>query len=380
MGQMIEKGVKVLIASDKFKGSLTASEVAEAVKAGFPDGWEAVVCPIADGGEGFVDAMLAGRDGRRVPVETSDALGWPCVAEYGVFGTDAFIEMSAASGIWRIAAPERAPRKASTRGTGVMIRHAVEVSGAERIFVGIGGSATNDGGAGMAAALGTAFHDREGKLLDGCPESLAGLDAIDESGRIALPEIVVACDVDHPLCGPRGASAVFGPQKGADAVDVEFLDGVLGRLAEVANAAEVASLPGAGAAGGLGFGLVRFANARLVSGFELVAEALSLREKIAEADLVITGEGSLDVQTLGGKGPAGVAAWAREAGVPVVAVAGRVESEAAGLFDGALSLESFGLPLAESIARAGELLHRIVSENNALLKGVVISGARGKSR
>lgn len=372
--------MKVLIACDKFKGSLSALEVAEAVAGGLPDVWGVSMCPIADGGEGFVDAMLVGGKGRLVEVETTDALGRHCMATYGLSGFDAYIEMSAASGIWRISERDRAPRESSTRGTGLLIRHAAEISGAKRIFVGIGGSATNDGGAGMAAALGTRFFDVNGGALDGSPAAMADLASIDESGRIDLPEIIVACDVDHPLCGPRGASAVFGPQKGAGPHDVVFLDGVLGRLATISEAGEIARIPGSGAAGGLGFGLVRFAGARLVSGFELVAEALSLREKIAAADLVITGEGALDSQTLGGKGPAGVAAWARMAGVPVVAIAGRIEPEAAALFDGALSLESFGLPKEDSIARAAELVGRIVRENIPMLEEAAFSRNEGKSR
>lgn len=368
--------VKVLLACDKFKGSLGAVEACEAVRAGLPAGWECDVCPIADGGEGFIDAMLAVSGGERVTVVCQDALGRPVGANYGIYRsssgeTVAVIEMSAASGMGRIASAERNPRRASTFGTGQLMRHAVEVSGATRLRVGLGGSATNDGGAGMAAALGVRFLDERGELLDAVPEALAGLHAIDESQRMALPEVVVACDVDNPLTGPRGASAVFGPQKGATAEDVEILDAVLTKLAAVSGGEKEASTPGAGAAGGLGFGLLRFAGATVVPGFDLVAEALRLPERVAAADLVITGEGSLDMQTLGGKGPAGVAALARAAGVPVVAVAGRVEDCAAGLFDAALSLESFGLPVAESISRAPELVTRLVAGHEGLLRGLV---------
>jgi glycerate kinase len=366
----------VLLACDKFKGSLGAVEACEAMRAGLPAGWEGDVCPIADGGEGFIDAMLAGSGGERVTVACRDALGRPVEAEYGIYRssggeTVAVIEMSAASGMWRIAAGERDPRRASTFGTGQQMQHAVEVSGATRLLVGLGGSATNDGGAGMAAALGVRFLDERGDLLDAVPGALAGLHAIDESARMALPEVIVACDVDHPLTGPRGASAVFGPQKGATPEDVTFLDGVLTKLAAVSGGGREASTPGAGAAGGLGFGLLRFTGAKVVPGFDLVAEALRLPERIAAADLVITGEGSLDAQTLGGKGPAGVAALARAAGVPVVAVAGRVEDCAAELFDAALSLESFGLPVDESISRAGELVTRLVAGHEGLLRGLV---------
>lgn len=369
--------VRVLIACDKFKGSLGAMEVALAVSNGLPAEWEAVLCPIADGGEGFVDVLTSVSGGQFVTVEVADPLGRPVEADYGVAEVDgrrvAFVEMSAASGIWRVDAGERAPLRSSTYGTGELIRHAAEVSGAERIYVGIGGSATNDGGAGMAAALGMKFLNEQGEVLSGNPESLENLATIDESGRIPLPEIVVACDVDNPLCGERGASAIFGPQKGASAADVERLDGILERLAQVSDGSGMAATPGAGAAGGLGFGLLRFTDARLVSGFDLVAEAIHLKEKVTAADLVITGEGSLDQQTLGGKGPSGVAGMARECGVPVVAVAGRVEESAAALFDEVLSLEAFGLPKEESIARASELLETIVGHSHPLLEDLVKS-------
>lgn len=367
--------MKVLLACDKFKGSLGAVEACEAVRAGLPAGWECDVCPIADGGEGFIEAMLAASGGERVAAPCHDALGRPILANYGVYGsggeTVAVIEMAAASGLWRIVPGERRPFLSSTFGTGELIRHAVEVSKAGRILVGLGGSATNDGGAGMAEALGIEYFDEAGRSLLGDPGDLLSLHSIRETGRIALPAIVAACDVDHPLTGPRGASAIFGPQKGAEPDDIEALDAALTLLAEVSGAREMAARPGSGAAGGLGFGLLRFAGATLVPGFDLVGEALKLSERIAAADLVITGEGSLDAQTLGGKGPAGVAALARAAGVPVVAVAGRVEDCAAGLFDAALSLESFGLPVAESISRAPELVTRLVAGHEGLLRGLV---------
>lgn len=364
-----------LVACDKFKGSLSAVEVAEAVAAGLGGEWEVNKCPIADGGEGFVDAMLTGSGGKRVTAEVVDAIGRPCMAEYGIADLEgmrtAFIEMSAASGIWRVAAPDRRPREATTFGTGLLIRHAVEVSGAERIYVGIGGSVTNDGGAGMASALGVRFLDESGGLLDGSPASLVSLVTVDESERMALPEIIVACDVDNPLCGERGASAVFGPQKGANKKDVEFLDGVLEHLAEASSGQDLAAVGGAGAAGGLGFGLMRFADARLVAGFDIVADALGLEERIREADLVITGEGSLDIQTLGGKGPAGVAAMARDLGRPVVAVAGIVDERAMPLFDHVMSLQRFDLPRQRSIAEAAKWVEQIIREDAPVLEKLV---------
>ena len=368
-----EDSVRVLIACDKFKGSLSALGVAEAVRKGLPEDWSVDLCPIADGGEGFVEVLTAVSGGRLVSVEVGDPLGRRVIADYGLAEINgrrvAFVEMSAASGLWRVKGQtdERDPLAASTFGTGELIRHAAEVSNAEQIYVGLGGSATNDGGAGMAAALGVSFLDGAGRELKGTPVEMENLASVDDSGRILLPEIVVACDVDNPLCGERGASAVFGPQKGASAEDVVRLDGILQRLAEVSGGLEIAGIPGTGAAGGIGFGLVRFAGARLISGFDLVAEAIGLEDKISAADLVITGEGSLDQQTLGGKGPAGVAAMAKKRGVPVAAVAGRVEPQAAALFDAVISLEIFALPKEESIARAAELLEEGVKRNRGAL-------------
>jgi glycerate kinase len=367
-----------LVACDKFKGSLSAVGVGEAVAAGLGNGWTVEKCPIADGGEGFVDAMLTGAGGKKVSVGTVDAIGRPCVAEYGVAELrgvrTAFIEMSAASGIWRVTEDDRKPREATTLGTGILIRHAVEVTGAERIYIGIGGSVTNDGGAGVAVALGVRFLDGDGNELDGSPASLMSLVDVDEGGRLPLPQMVVACDVDNPLFGERGASAVFGPQKGASPEDVRFLDAALERLAEASNGVGIARTPGAGAAGGLGFGLMRFAGAELVAGFDIVADALQLAGRISAADLVITGEGSLDAQTLGGKGPAGVAAMARQAGKPVVAVAGRVEHAALPLFDHVMTLERYGLPRERSMAEAAEWLEKIVGEDSPILGALVADG------
>jgi len=240
--------MRVLLACDKFKGSLGADEACEAIRTGLPDGWTTDICPIADGGEGFVDAMLAGSGGERVTAPATDALGRPVEASYGIYRSNdgevvAVLEMSAASGIWRISAEERQPRLSSTYGTGQLMRHAIEVSGASKLLIGIGGSATNDGGAGMAAALGVRFLDEQGGGLEPIPADLARLHAVDFSQRIALPEIIVACDVDNPLTGPRGASAIFGPQKGATPEDVAFLDAVLSKLATVSNGDTEAATP-----------------------------------------------------------------------------------------------------------------------------------------
>lgn len=348
--------MRVLIACDKFKGSLTAVEACDAVKAGLPQSWAGEICPVADGGEGFVESMLRAGGGEWVKLSCQDALGRQVAAEYGMMGRVAVIEMASASGMWRISPERRDVRGASTFGTGEMMRHALEVSGAEELLVGIGGSASNDGGAGMAAALGLDFWDAADRKLAACPRDLSGLARLDDTGLIALPALRVACDVDNPLLGVRGASAVFGPQKGATAEDVDFLEMVLGRLVEVSGFDELARRPGAGAAGGLGFGMMAWAGARLESGFEMVSQALDLEARIRQVDLVVTGEGSLDEQTLAGKGPAGVAELARKIGVPVVGVGGRVEGELGGLFDRLLSLEDCGVGLEESMRRAAELV------------------------
>lgn len=369
--------MRVLIACDKFKGSMSAGEACEAVARGLGSAWSVDPCPIADGGEGFVEALTAGAGDRRVMVPATDALGRAVEAEIGLTGDPeaptAVIEMSAASGMWRVAEDERDIRRASTTGTGEMMRAAVEGFGAVRLLVGIGGSATNDGGAGMAHALGVRFLDGDGRDLDPWPGGLVGVASVDESARIDLPEVVVACDVENPLLGKRGASAVFGPQKGAGERDVEFLEQVLGRLVVACDGRGVAEKPGAGAAGGLGFGLMRFAGAKLASGFDLVAEALDLAARISRVDLVITGEGSLDEQTLGGKGPSGIAAMAKRAGVPVVGVAGRSDEAArnSGLFHEVLDLGAFDLPLEESIRRGAELLERRVADAAGLLASLV---------
>jgi glycerate kinase len=359
--------MRVLVACDKFKGSLSAAEACAAVGRGLGMGWNLDLAPIADGGEGFIAALTRDGSGRRITAPVSDALGRPVAAEYALLGSGedrtAVIEMAAASGSWRIAADDRDIRRATTVGTGELIRHAVTHSNPRRILVGLGGSATNDGGAGMAHALGCRFLDAGGRALDPWPAELARVAAVDESLRIQLPEIIVACDVDNPLLGPNGATRVFGPQKGASPRDLEFLEAVLGRLVAACHGETEAQIPGAGAAGGLGFGLVRFARARLVSGFEVVATALDLPARIAAANLVITGEGSLDAQTLAGKAPAGIAKLAAAAGVPVVAVAGRSDTTARidPRFAAVLDLSIFNLPAAESMQHAAEWLERRVA-------------------
>jgi len=366
--------MRVLVACDKFKGALTATEANEAARRGLGEGVETRLCPIADGGEGFAETLVNAHGGVMVRTVACDPLGRVVPATYGMIRArgvlTAVIEMAAVSGMWRLLPGERNPLLASTFGTGELMRHAVEVSRAERLWIGLGGSATNDGGVGMAAALGVRFLDAGGNELAPRPEELATLAAVDESGRIALPEVLAACDVDNPLLGGRGATAVFGPQKGATLQDEALLESALGRLVAVSGGETWETFPGAGAAGGLGFGLLRFAGARLTPGFDLVATALGLAEAVEWADLVVTGEGCLDAQTAGGKGPSGVARLARGAGKPVVAFAGIVHPEGAALFDAAFALMPPGMSRDEAVARAAGLLEGEVRKVAGLLSAL----------
>lgn len=356
-----------LIACDKFKGSLSAIEACAAVQRGLGDGWDVDLCPIADGGEGFVDTLITAMRGNKIQAPCHDALGKEISAEYGMVSRDgkniAVIEMAAASGLWRIDASERDIMRASTFGTGELMRHAIENHSVDQIIVGIGGSATNDGGAGMAAALGVRFLDAAGNALEVTPAGLRQLAGVDFSQCIPLPPVLAACDVDNPLCGERGASAIYGPQKGATPAQVSELDAFLQNLAEQSGSAQHANFPGAGAAGGLGFGLMAFAGARLLSGFTMVADICALHQRVAAVDLVITGEGSLDAQSLSGKGPVGIAKIAREHGVPCVAVAGVCTEElrASDIFADAIDLVSLGHPLDFTLSHAASLLEENVA-------------------
>jgi glycerate kinase len=286
---------------------------------------------MADGGDGTVEAFLVSGASART-IDVVGPLGTPVSATYARDGATAIIEMAAASGL-ALVGDQRDARRATTFGTGELVRDALD-GGATRIVLGIGGSATTDGGAGALAALGARFLDRSGRELDAHPAALADLDRIDTTGldpRLAATEFAIACDVDNPLLGPHGAAAVYGPQKGAGPADVPYLDAVLHGLADAAVAAgrpDVRDLPGAGAAGGLGWGLATFAAARLAPGFALIAEQRGLARVLATATLCFTGEGRIDGQTLRGKVVAGVAQLARPLGIPVVALGGSVDTGA----------------------------------------------------
>lgn len=365
--------VRILVACDKFKGSLSAPEACEAIARGFGAVWAAaeIDChPIADGGEGFAGSLLGPLNGRWVNADARDPLGRMVSARYVVGETKgrrvAVIEMAEASGMWRVRPDERDILCSNTFGTGELMRHAVMVHAVEHLMVGLGGSATNDGGAGMAAALGVRFLDQVGAELEPRPAAWVGrLARVDGAARLSLPAVTAACDVANPLLGNEGATRVFGPQKGARAGDIPLLEQSLEELVRCSGRPELARVPGAGAAGGLGFGVMAFADGKLVSGFELVASLTGLEDRIAAADLVITGEGSLDGQSLAGKGPVGLARLARRHGKRVVAFCGRADQaiRGAGCFDAIHALSDSGLPETELMARAAELLERLVRES-----------------
>lgn len=359
--------MKILVAPDKFKGSLSAVAAVEAITRGLRAVWpdaEISSAPIADGGEGFAEALGQALGGAWVETRALDPIGREVDARYAWVEGErlAIIEMSAASGLWRLTPEERAPLRANTFGTGQLIRHAVE-RGARKILVGLGGSATTDGGVGMAAALGYEFLTSDGEELALFPGHLIALTRIQADCAIELPEIIAACDVQNPLLGPRGTAHVFSPQKGASESDVIALEGSLGALADAVTTdlgCDFRDTPGAGAAGGIAFGLLSFCGAKVVSGFDLVADTLRLEERIAASDLVITGEGRIDGQTLEGKGPAGVAALARRHGKPVLALAGSVAENAAvhALFDATCAITDEPTTLAAAMSRGAEFLER----------------------
>jgi glycerate kinase len=369
--------VKVLIAPDKFKGSLGAVGVAEAIARGWSIGMPGAVirlAPIADGGEGFSEVLGFSLGGGWVEADSRDPIGRGIVGRYVWVESSAtaVIEMSESSGLWRLKHSEFSPMRANTFGTGMLIRDAIN-RGARRIYVGLGGSATTDGGVGMAAALGASFTDAAGKVLEPAPEHLSRVAGVDMTEMVPLPELIAACDVQNPLLGPRGTARVYAPQKGADAFEVERLESGLANLADVvARDARVdfRDQPGAGAAGGIGFGLLAFCGARMQGGFDLIASAAGLRGLVADADLVITGEGRLDSQTLDGKGPAGVAALARELRRPVLAFAGSVESSGGvhECFDGVIPIIDEPVGLEEAMRRGAEFIERAAVRAARLLQ------------
>ncbi|MBB3074827.1 glycerate kinase [Streptomyces violarus] len=363
---------RVLVAADKFKGSLTAVEVAERVTAGLRravPALEVEALPVADGGDGTVAAAVAAGFERR-EVRVAGPLGGEVTAAFALRDGTAVVEMAEASGLQRLPAGVFAPLTASTYGSGELLRAALD-AGARTIVFGVGGSATTDGGAGMLSALGARFLDADGEPVPpggGGLAALATADLSDLDPRLTEVELVLASDVDNPLTGPKGAPAVYGPQKGASPDDVAALDSALAHFAKVLEgpagpkAAEYAASPGAGAAGGIGYGALLL-GARFRPGIEVMLDVLGFAPALDRADLVITGEGSLDEQTLHGKAPAGVAAAARAAGKDVVAVCGRLAlpPEVLGRsgFRRAYPLTDVEPDVAKCIAEAGPILERV---------------------
>lgn len=362
--------MRVVVAPDSYKGSMTAAEAAEAMARGVRRLWpdaEVTMVPMADGGEGTVQALVDATGGEVVKATVTGPLGEPVEAFFGLMGDGetAVIEMAAASGLPLVPADQRNPLRTTTFGTGELICRALD-RGARRLIIGIGGSATNDGGIGMAQALGIRFLDRNGQELGFGGGVLPQLDRIDMSGldpRLNGFPVTVACDVDNPLTGPRGASAVFGPQKGATPAMVTALDQGLAHLAEVLRrdlGRDVEQEPGAGAAGGLGGGLIAFLGGTLRRGVEIVVEAAQLPATLAGADLCLTGEGGTDFQTVRGKTPMGVARAAKAHGIPVICISGGLGREYRQVYDVGIdavaSLAPGPMDLKDAMARGPELL------------------------
>ena len=362
--------VNIIIAPDKFKGALNAREVAENIAKGLrdvlPDA-EIHIVPMADGGEGTAEVICDARGGSWLKCKAHDPLGREIDACYGWVesGKSALMEMSEAAGMWRVSKNERDPVRAMTFGVGEMILDATKRN-AKEIIIGLGGSATNDSGFGMARALGFQFLGL-GQELRGSVTELAGLERIERPQHLVLPTLIAAVDVKNPLLGENGATRVFGPQKGVSENEISILEQALTRLADVVAKEfgfDYRDEPGTGAAGGLGFGLMSFCGAKVRPGFDVVAQAVGLESKIKDADVVITGEGSLDRQTLEGKTPGGVARLARQLGKPVFALVGRAaeDREVREMFDGVYENARRGMSQEENMRRAAELLRENARE------------------
>jgi len=362
--------MKIVIAPDSFKDSLSAQGVADAIALGLGQVWpdaQLVKCPMADGGEGTVESVLAACDGQLRRTNVRGPLGTTVDAAWGWLpqSLTAIIEMAEASGLQLVPPAQRDACISSTFGTGELIRAALD-AGAKRVILAIGGSATNDGGAGAMQALGVKLLDAQGEPLAPGGLALAQLARIDLSDidpRLARVRFDIAADVNNPLCGPHGASAIFGPQKGATPEQVEQLDRALGHFAELCAQVlnkDVRDEPGSGAAGGLGFGAKAFLGAQFKAGVEVVAELVGLAEAVKDADLVITGEGRFDAQTLRGKTPFGVARIAGQHGVPVIVIAGTLGEGYQALYahgiDAAFALASGPMTLEQACTEAPRLL------------------------
>lgn len=364
--------MKIVLAPDSFKESLSALQVAESIERGFKQvlpNAEYVKVPMADGGEGTVQSLVDATGGRIIKKTVTGPLGEAAEAFFGILGNEksAVIEMAAASGLHLVPATKRNPLLTTTRGTGELIAAALEYN-VNHIIIGIGGSATNDGGAGMAKALGARFLNSNGQEIaegGGALSDLAAIDLSSLDSRLAHVKIEVACDVDNPLIGPKGASAIFGPQKGATPEIVNQLDENLAHYAEIIEkdlGVKIADVPGAGAAGGLGGGLLAFMQAELSRGVDIIMEAAKLSDIIAGADLVITGEGKIDGQTIFGKTPIGVAKTAKKHGVPVIGIAGNVAGDSDAVheygIDAIFSIVPGAVSLQEAFLHADKFVER----------------------
>ena len=367
---------KIVLAPQGFKESLTGMEIATAMRVGVLAVWpeaDTVLVPVADGGDGTLESLVDSTAGDIRSVRVEDPLGRPVDAKWGAMGDGqtAVIEMARSSGLALLAEDERDPGVTSTYGTGQVMTAALD-AGFTRFIIGIGGSATNDGGAGMAQALGARFLDSTGSELPRGGSALASLESVDLSGfdrRISSASIEVAYDVNNPLCGPTGASAIFGPQKGADAAMVAELDAALSHFGSVIEAAlgvDVSETPGAGAAGGLGAGLMAFTSARLRLGADIVLDAVGLEEKLEGADLVIVGEGQFDSSTVFNKSPVAVAQRAKARGIPVIGIAGSLgpgyrEVHEHGI-DAVFSLINRPMTLDDAFGDTARLVARVTEE------------------
>jgi glycerate kinase len=375
--------MKIVIAPDSFKENLTSLEVAAALERGIKRVRPRARCikvPMADGGEGTVQSLVDATGGKIVKKRVMGPLGEPVTARYGILGdgTTAAIEMAEASGLPLVPRERRDPLRTTTYGTGELILDAIE-RGVSAIIIGIGGSATVDGGAGMAQALGVSFLGRNGRAIGepvcgGILERISEIDVHELDPRVRKTRITIACDVENPLCGPRGAARVFGPQKGATPEMIEVLDRNLRHLGALIKrdlGIDVMRIAGGGAAGGLGAGLIAFAKARLKRGVDLVSDAVDLAKHLRGADLVITGEGRVDFQTAFGKTPSGVAKAARRLKIPVVAVGGGLADDARGVFEHGIDALEAGaardMDLAEALRlsrghleNAGERVMRLI--------------------
>ena len=368
--------MKILIAPDSFKGSLSALEVAKAIEKGIKkvdEHIETVIVPMADGGEGTVQSLIDVSDGQLIETLAQDPLHRNIQSFYGIMGDGktAVIEMAAASGLPLLKNEERNPLKTSTFGTGELIKDALE-KGCTSIILGLGGSATNDGGTGMAQALGVRFLDENGLELAMCGAELINIHSVDMSGiddRLKGVNFIAACDVDNPLCGEKGASNVYGRQKGATETDVQALDKGLAHFSEIMKKGygfDYKNFPGAGAAGGLGYGVMCFLGAKLESGIEIVTRVTQLADKMYGAELVFTGEGRIDSQTAYGKTPFGVAQVAKQYNIPVIALAG-------GLGDGYQELYSKGFDAIFSIIDKPMTLEEAIENSKTLIENITES-------